>query len=147
MKYVNKVGKNVQTPWVEERLPLQIFIIGQLAIVGIPSEITTIAARRLRNSVAEVLKERGVEIVITSPYANGYSGYITTPEEYKLQYYEGGHTLFGRWTLPAYQIKFRELARELLKPREERSYQGVEPLIFDRENIWTGFEDPNIRVW
>jgi len=147
MKYVNKVGKNVQTPWVEERLPLQIFIIGQLAIVGIPSEITTIAARRLRNSVAEILKERGVEIVITSPYANGYSGYITTPEEYKLQYYEGGHTLFGRWTLPAYQIKFRELARELLKPVEERTFLGIEPLIFERDNIWTGFEDPNIRVW
>jgi neutral ceramidase len=147
IKYVNRVGKGVRSPWVEEKLPLQIFIVGQIAIVGIPSEITTIASKRLKNSILEVLKQRGVKEIIVSPYANGYAGYITTPEEYKLQNYEGGHTLFGRWTLPAYQIKFKELATELLKFKDERKYLGVEPQIFDQHEIWTGFDDPKIRVW
>lgn len=147
IKHVNRVGQGVRTPWVEERMPLQIFVIGKIAIVGIPSEITTVAGQRLRDTVAEVLKERGVETVILSPYANGYAGYITTPEEYKLQRYEGGHTLFGRWTLPAYQIHFKSLATELLKLPEDRRYLGVESLIFDKAEIWSGFEDPKVRVY
>jgi neutral ceramidase len=147
IKHVNRVGQGVRKPWVEERMPLQIFIVGQLAIVGIPSEITTIAGQRLRESLMEVLKQRGVEEILLSPYANGYAGYITTPEEYKLQRYEGGHTLFGRWTLPAYQIGFKELATELLKFPDERRYLGVEPVIFPKEDIWSGFEDPKVRVY
>tara|TARA_B100000809_G_scaffold31055_1_gene27000 strand:+ start:113 stop:742 length:630 start_codon:yes stop_codon:yes gene_type:complete len=41
--------------------------------------------------------------IVLAGYSNGYAGYITTPEEYSLQQYEGGHTLHGQWTLPAYQ--------------------------------------------
>ena len=147
MKHVMKKGKGVRTPWVEERMPLQIFILGQLAIVGIPAEITTIAAQRLRNTILETLKNRGVSEIILSPYANGYAGYITTPEEYKTQSYEAGHTLFGRWTLPAYQMGFRALANELLKDPSERRYLGVASVIFEKDEIWDGFDDPKIRVY
>ena len=34
-------------------------------------------------------------------YSNAYFHYVTTPEEYDEQRYEGGSTLFGRWQLPA----------------------------------------------
>ncbi len=30
--------------------------------------------------------------------ANGYIGYLMTPEEYDQQHYEGGHTVYGKWT-------------------------------------------------
>lgn len=141
MKFVNKVGRATRKPWVPELMPLQIFIIGQLAIVGVPSEITTIAGQRLRNTVAEVLKERGVTEVQIAPYANAYAGYITTYEEYKMQAYEGGHTLFGKWTLAAYQTYFRQLAREMLKPEEQREKIGGIPVIFERQEIWEGMGD------
>lgn len=147
IKYVNKIGQAARKPWVEEKMPLQIFIIGQMAIIGIPAEITTVAAQRLRKTILEVLKDRGITEIQLSPYANGYAGYITTPEEYKMQRYEGGHTLFGRWTLPAFQIGFKELAIEMLKAPDERRYLGVEPVIFPKEDIWCGFEDPKIRVY
>ena len=39
---------------------------------------------------------------------------ITTPEEYDTQQYEGGHTLFGRWTLPAYQQEIDRVSRALV---------------------------------
>jgi neutral ceramidase len=147
IKYVNKVGKGIRTPWVEETLPLQIIRLGQLAIVGIPSEISTIAGDRIRKTLAPVLKQIGIEHIIISPYANAYAGYITTPEEYKLQKYEGGHTLFGRWTLAAYQKNFKSLALELLKEPKERKYIGTQKLIFSKEEIWTGFDDPKVRVY
>jgi hypothetical protein len=42
---------------------------------------------------------------------------------------------------------FRALANELLKDPSERRYLGVAPVIFEKDEIWDGFEDPNIRVY
>jgi len=139
---LDKAGHLDDGPWGPTVLPLQIMILGQLAIVGIPAEITTVAGERLRKSILKTLAERGVEEVILSPYANGYSGYITTHEEYQHQRYEGGHTLFGKWTLAAYQTNFERLSKELLKPEAERidSTNLYQPLIAEEANIWTGFD-------
>ena len=144
IKFANKVGYGKKTPWVPKRLPLQLFIVGEIAIVGIPAEITTVAAARLRKTVANVLEERGVSEVIISPYANSYAGYITTYEEYRLQLYEGGHTLFGKWTLAAYQMKFKEMAEELLKAPEDRKKFSQKPSLFKMKDIWTGMDDLGI---
>jgi neutral ceramidase len=83
--------------------------IGQLVILTMPTEITTMSARRLKASVGAALGSWATHIVIAG-YTNGYAGYVTTPEEYQVQQYEGGHTLHGPWTLPAYQQIVTELA-------------------------------------
>ena len=117
--FFEKVGyKN--KPWTAKILPLQIAIIGNVAMAAFPFEITTIAAKRLRKSLEETLKERGVKQVILVPYANDYSGYVTTYEEYQVQMYEGGHTVFGEWTLAALQTKFDQLAKAMLVPKHDR---------------------------
>lgn len=51
-----------------------------------------------------------VSQVVISGYANAYSQYITTPEEYATQHYEGASTLFGPHTLEAYIQEFCRLA-------------------------------------
>ena len=123
-------------PWTPQILPLQIIIIGNTAIAGIPAEITTVAGRRLKKTIYDILKERNVERVIISPYENSYSGYITTYEEYQVQSYEGGHTVFGEWTLAAYQTKFKELALQMLKNEPERNLDtGVSPVEFTEEEL------------
>ncbi len=86
--------------------------IGQLVILALPTEVTTMAGRRLRTAVMNQLGDWAEHIVLAG-YANGYAGYVTTPEEYLIQHYEGGHTLHGRWTLPAYQQIASQLARSL----------------------------------
>ena len=86
--------------------------IGQLVILALPVEVTTMAGRRLRDSVQSELGDWARYIVLAG-YANGYAGYVTTPEEYQLQQYEGGHTLHGRWSLPAYQQVASQLAGAL----------------------------------
>ena len=83
-------------------LPFQIFVLGQFALVSAPGEMTTMAGRRLERAVLEQLRPMGVEQVVIAGLANAYSGYVTTPEEYDWQRYEGGHTIFGPNTLPAY---------------------------------------------
>ena len=86
--------------------------IGQLVIVAVPAEVTTMAGRRMRNAVMAQLSDWARYIVIAG-YSNGYAGYVTTPEEYRLQQYEGGHTLHGQWTLPAYRQVIAQLATAL----------------------------------
>lgn len=86
--------------------------VGQLVIVAMPVEITTMAGRRIRESVMQPLGDWAQHIVIAG-YSNGFAGYVTTPEEYMLQQYEGAHTLHGRWSLPAYQQIASRLALAL----------------------------------
>ncbi len=121
-KYFYKKVGHTNRPWTPKVLPIQLFIIGDVALAGFPFEITTIGGKRLRKSLEETLAARGVTRVILCPYANGYSGYMTTNEEYQAQIYEGGHTVFGQWSLAALQTKFELLANEMLKPKEERKF-------------------------
>jgi neutral ceramidase len=97
-------------------LPLGIARIGPLVIVAHPGEITTMAGRRVRETVAAAL-ETTPEWVVIAAYANDFSGYTTTYEEYQTQQYEGGHTLYGPWQLAGYQQEYDRLARAMAKRR------------------------------
>ncbi len=96
-------------PWTPTVVPFQILQIGQLKIAAVPAEITTMAGRRLRKAV----KRDPSEIVVIAGLSNAYTSYVTTPEEYALQHYEGASTQFGPNTLPAYEQEFAELADAL----------------------------------
>jgi len=104
-------GELGASSWVPQVLPLQLFRIGSLAIVGLPIEPTTVSGRRLRAAAMSALGSRGVRQTVINGYANAYASYVTTFEEYQLQHYEGASTLFGQWTLGAWCTKLRELAR------------------------------------
>ncbi|NLU69379.1 neutral/alkaline ceramidase [Streptomyces sp. HNM0574] len=99
-------------PWVQEIVPVQLMRIGGLYLIGIPGEVTIGAGLRLRRTVAEAVGAE-LEDVLVAGYANSYFHYVTTPEEYDAQHYEGGSTLFGRWQLPALQQTADRLARAL----------------------------------
>ncbi|MET7639939.1 neutral/alkaline ceramidase [Streptomyces sp. NPDC005438] len=99
-------------PWVQERVPVQLVRIGQLYLVGVSGEVTIGAGLRLRRTVAETVGA-DLEDVLVAGYSNSYFHYLTTPEEYDAQHYEGGSTLFGRWQLPALQQTVAQLARAL----------------------------------
>jgi neutral ceramidase len=135
-RYYKNVGsKKDKVCYTPKILPLQISIIGEVAIAAFPFEITTVSGKRLRNSLEARLKQRGVNRVILAPYANGFSGYITTNEEYQAQMYEGGHTVFGQWSLAALQTKFDELANAMLKPKDERNLQQAVPPVVTLEEM------------
>jgi len=106
-------------PWIPQILPLQLLRIGPLAIATMPFEVTTVAGRRLRETLLKALRGTGVETIIINGYANAYAGYLTTFEEYQCQAYEGGYTLFGPWSLAAVRTAFACLATEIEKPSTE----------------------------
>lgn len=122
MKRQARRGAIDESPLVPTVLPLQIVRIGGLAIVCCPGEFTTTAGARLMASVGEALQPSAARHVLICTYANDYMGYVTTNEEYQEQCYEGGHTIFGQWTLAAFQTRLTALAREMLKPTGERQH-------------------------
>jgi neutral ceramidase len=133
---LSRAGALSEHSWTPQILPIQIVRLGQLALAVFPGEITTTAARRLYACISEALAPSGIRHITVCTYANAYYGYATTPEEYDLQNYEGGHTVFGRWTLPGFLTVFRRLARAMTHPRSERALdRSLRPPVFSQHEL------------
>ncbi len=126
------VGRALPYPWVPEVLPASILRLGQFAILAVPGEFTVMSGRRLRNTVLSEMDGK-VEHAVIAGLSNAYAGYVTTPEEYAKQHYEGGSTMFGPWTLPAYKQTFTDMAKAMvsgtqvadeIQPRDLSGFQA-----------------------
>jgi neutral ceramidase len=100
-------------PLVPSIMPLQLIKLGSLVIIAHPGEMTTMAGRRLRKRVLDILRGSGVEHAVVAACSGAYSSYTTTSEEYGEQDYEGASTLFGPWTLDAYLQENEKLAKAI----------------------------------
>ncbi|KVI11923.1 Neutral/alkaline nonlysosomal ceramidase [Cynara cardunculus var. scolymus] len=141
--------------WAPSILPIQILKIGQLVILSVPGEFTTMAGRRLRDAVGAVFKEK-VQVVIAG-LTNTYSQYVTTLEEYKMQRYEGASTLYGPHTLSAYIQEFTKLATAIVsgKPVEagpqppdllNKQISLLAPVVVDSTPLGVGFGDVSTNI-
>jgi neutral ceramidase len=99
--------------WTARIAPFQMLRIGPLVVVAAPFEITTMAGRRLKKAILDIMAPAGVKYVALTALANEYLHYATTREEYRTQNYEGGSTLFGPWTLAAYTQIYSRLGLAL----------------------------------
>jgi neutral ceramidase len=105
-------------PWHPSIVPLQIARIGQLILVAVPGEFSTMSGRRLRETVYNTLIANGYSAdtkVVIAGLSNTYTHYITTFEEYQEQRYEGASTIYGPHTLMAYQQEFASMAQAMAK--------------------------------
>lgn len=143
-------------PLTPEVLPVQILKIGNLAIVGMPTEVTTMAGRRLRETVAQALGGV-VDTVVIAGLSNAYAGYTATREEYAVQHYEGASTHFGPYSLNAYQQRFFGIASDMAAGRSSaagpipRDISGDQILttlgvVFDDKPIGKSFGDVETNV-
>lgn len=141
--------------WAPAILPIQIFQIGQLVILNVPGEFTTMAGRRLRDAVKEVMtsgdKDSNIHVVIAG-LTNTYSQYVTTFEEYQIQRYEGASTLYGPHTLNGYIQEFKKLATSLINDQRvepgpqppdllDKQISLLTPVVMDGTPLGTSFGD------
>lgn len=94
-------------------LPIQLFRVGNFALLGLPWEVTTMSARRIRSLLLEELAPAGIDTVVIAGLVNDYVHYLTTREEYATQQYEGASTLYGPWTQAAVAQESLKLARAM----------------------------------
>ncbi|CAE6427996.1 unnamed protein product [Rhizoctonia solani] len=103
--------------WQPDIVDIQMMRVGQFVVLVVPGEFTTMAGRRIRESVRAKLISSGIigddaYVVLAGP-ANTYSHYVTTREEYGVQRYEGASTIYGPFTLEAYQNLYTGLVSYL----------------------------------
>jgi neutral ceramidase len=101
----SEVDTREDQSWVAVDVPVQMLRIGRLLVACVPAEVTTTAGARLTRWIKETARSAASsdgdddwEVIVTG-LANGYAGYVTTPEEYAAQRYEGASTLYGQNTL------------------------------------------------
>jgi neutral ceramidase len=95
-------------------------------MLSVPCEFTTMAGRRLRRVIRNLLVQKGIEDpeITIAGLANSYSHYVTTFEEYAGQRYEAASTLYGPHTLSAYIQEFERITSDLLDAKVSKSDQA-----------------------
>ena len=83
------------------RIIYQVVQIGDMVFIPLPYEVTMESGNRIAAAAANSAVENGMNGVnhfVVVSCSNGFTGYSTTAEEYSMQRYEGGHTLYGPGT-------------------------------------------------
>jgi hypothetical protein len=95
-------------------VPLMAVRLADQLLVTVPGEMTVEMGRRVRASVLAAAPA-GVRRVVIAGYANEFVHYFTTPEEYEMQHYEGGSTLYGKYSSNLIKDDLTTLAGDLAK--------------------------------
>ncbi|THH09040.1 hypothetical protein EW146_g8799, partial [Bondarzewia mesenterica] len=154
---------NTPYQWSPHTVNIQMFRVGNLVMLIMPGELTTMAGRRMRNAIRTQLIAQGVlgedaYVVIAGP-ANTYAHYVATKEEYSVQRYEGASTIFGQYTLDAYINKYGSLVSYLAENASGTPSSDPAPadltvdaislrtgVVFDSAGIGSGFGDVTADV-
>lgn len=94
-------------------LPILSIHLGNRLLATVPGEMTEEMGRRLRATLAAAAAPLGIKRVVIVGYADEYVHYFTTPEEYDQQHYEGGSTLFGKYSSYALRDALADLTTSL----------------------------------
>jgi neutral ceramidase len=111
-----------------DAVPLSAVRVGSEVIVTIPGEMSEGMGRRLRQAVLRAARGSGIRQVVVSGLANDFIQYLTTPEEYGRQHYEGGSTLFGPASGVFIQERLTELVRRMGAGRPAPSPDSFDPV-------------------
>lgn len=145
--------------WQPKIVPTQLFKVGRIMITALPGEFTTMAGRRVQETIRRKLAELEEPLsdkVILAGLANIYTSYVTTPEEYELQRYEAASTIYGPHTLTIYLSQFEKLLEAMIhnvsldpgpSPSviDNKVISLTPPVFFDSSPLGKGFGDVTIQ--
>ena len=120
----HKTGIPLSSDSVPEAVPLLALRVGDGVIVTLPGEPTAEVGARVR---AAVTAASGVQRVVVSGLANEFIQYLTTPEEYDRQHYEGGSTLYGPFSSNLLRAELAELSRRLVSGEPAQAAYPLDP--------------------
>ncbi|MEX1366620.1 MAG: neutral/alkaline non-lysosomal ceramidase N-terminal domain-containing protein, partial [Nannocystaceae bacterium] len=125
-------------------VPLSVVRLGDLPLVTVPAEATTVLGMRIGEQVADALP--GHPEVLRVGLAGGYLSYLTTPQEYALQHYEGASMLYGEQAGTLVAMHLARLARSGVVERPSTYRYRVGPrhrwsMDRERRRSLAGLED------
>ncbi len=108
-------------------VPLAALRVGDRVIVTVPGEMSEGMGRRVRAAVVRAAQGSGITRVDISGLAGDFIQYITTPEEYGRQHYEGGTTLFGQYEGVFIQERLVDLVKRIVSGRPAPAPDPFDP--------------------
>lgn len=120
----HKQGIPLDASTVPKAVPLAALRVGDGLIVTLPGEATAEVGARVR---AAVRQTTGLDRVVVSGLAGEFIQYLTTPEEYDRQHYEGGSTLFGPLSSNLLRQELAELSRRLVRGEPAQAAYPLDP--------------------
>jgi neutral ceramidase len=103
----------ISTEGFPSRVPLALQRLGDRLLAFVPAELTITAGQRVARAVERSYGHGLGERTLVVGLSNAFIQYVTTPEEYELQQYEGASNLYGSQTLDFLSEKFGWLAVSL----------------------------------
>ncbi len=108
-------------------VPLMTIRVGDGLLVSVPGEMSVEMGRRTRAAVLAAARRLGVRRVVIAGYANEYVHYFVTPEEYDQQHYEGGSTLYGKYSSNVIRDGLVDLAARMAKGEDAPAPADFDP--------------------
>ncbi len=120
--------------------------LGDAVLLPLPYEVTMESGRRIVEACRKSAREGGLgadtRFVVVS-VSNGYTGYCTTPEEYGVQRYEGGHTLYGPNTNPFVAAQAARLVGDLARTGEIREMANRQDFDLTGTTFYRDYDAPS----
>src|SRR4051794_23539818 len=107
--------------------PLMVVRLGRRGGATIPRGRTGGVGRRTRAAVLAAIAPAGVKRVALAGYANEFLHYFTTPEEDDQQHYEGGSTLYGKYSSNLLMDDLAGLAGDMAGGRDAPAPVSMDP--------------------
>jgi len=120
----HKNGIPLDASMVPKAVPLAALRVGDGLIVTLPGEPTAEVGARVR---AAVRQATGLDRIVVSGLSGEFIQYLTTPEEYDRQHYEGGSTLYGPLSSNLLRQELVELARRLVSGQPAQAAYSLDP--------------------
>lgn len=75
--------------WQPRVVSTQLGLLGNVAIIAVPGEFTTMSGRRMKKEIKSIMQQAGIRdpMPIIAGLSNTYSSYIATFEEYQVRIY------------------------------------------------------------
>jgi neutral ceramidase len=98
--FLGRLQRRTITRLLPEVAQITVAAVGDMLLVALPFEPTTVVGGMIREAALDAAGRRGIRFreALTVGLANGYNQYVATEEEYALQHYEGASTLYGPGT-------------------------------------------------
>jgi len=97
--FVKKILEPIATKFIRKNapsfIPIGVYRIGDMTIVGAPGELTTSLGYTIKDAVSQTLNLSSYSEVLIAGLSNEYLSYFTTPAEYSAQHYEGASSMYG----------------------------------------------------
>ncbi|HEY8000802.1 MAG TPA: neutral/alkaline non-lysosomal ceramidase N-terminal domain-containing protein [Solirubrobacterales bacterium] len=108
-------------------VPLFVLRVADRLLITEPGEASVETGRRTRAAVLAAAKGMGIRGVTLMGLTNEFIQYLTTPEEYDRQHYEGGSTIYGPAEGAAVSDSLVELTERMRKGKPAQAPYPFDP--------------------